>query len=138
LSATLGIGRLVAEGSFTWQTAIDRSPFPFWYGRPLPLRPARQAYGRLAWRHRSFQLTGNVQYIGDNYLNPGERGLVPSRTIAGASITLLPFGSELALTVEGKNLGDNQIEDVAGFPLPGRSLFVSCTYRGAPASAPQP
>ena len=138
LSATLGVGRLVAEGSFTWQTAIDRSPFPFWYGRPLPLRPARQAYGRLAWRHRSFQLTGNVQYIGDNYLNPGARGLVPSRTIAGASITLLPFGSELALTVEGKNLGDNQIEDVAGFPLPGRSLFVSCTYRGAPASAPQP
>ena len=138
LSVTLGAGRLAAEGSFTWQTAIDRSPIPFWYGRPLALRPGRQAYGRLAWRGRSLELSGNLQYIGDNHLNPGGRGLVASRTIAGASVTLLPFGSDLALTVEGKNLGDNQIQDVAGFPLPGRSLFVSCTYRGARAPAPQP
>ena len=39
----------------------------------------------------------------------------------------------LRLTLEGKNLGDCAALDVAGFPLPGRSLFVSFDLRLGPA-----
>src|SRR5262249_39189174 len=102
------------------------------------LRPARQAFGRIAWRGRVLQLAGSLQYIGDNYLSPSNRSLVPSRTIAGASIAVKPFGPGLALTLEGKNLGNNRIVDVAGYPLPGRSLFLSCAWRGGSPAAAQP
>ncbi|HEY6867095.1 MAG TPA: TonB-dependent receptor, partial [Candidatus Eisenbacteria bacterium] len=138
LNLSLGAGAVSAAGSFTWQSPIDESPIPFWNGRPLALRPARQAFGRLAWRGRIVQVAGTLQYIGDNYLNPGARSRVPSRTIAGASLAVTPFGPDVALTVEGKNLGDNQIVDVGGYPLPGRSVFVSLSLRSTRADGAQP
>lgn len=138
LSLTLGAGALSAAGSFTWQSAVDQSSIPFWNGKQLALRPGRQAFGRLAWRGRSVRLGAMLQYVGDNYLNPSNRNRVASRTIAGASIGVTPFGRDLALTVEGKNLGDNRIADVAGYPLPGRSIFVSLGFSGAATGAAQP
>jgi iron complex outermembrane receptor protein len=138
LSLTFGAGALSAAGSFTWQSAIDQSPIPFWYGKRLALRPGRQAFGRLAWRARTIQLGATLQYIGDNYLNPSNRDRVASRSIAGASIAVTPFGHDLALTVEGKNLGDNRIADVGGYPLPGRSIFVSCGFSSASSGSAQP
>jgi hypothetical protein len=33
----------------------------------------------------------------------------------------------LRLLVEGRNLGDQLVEDVAGFPLPGRMFLLSLT-----------
>ena len=35
----------------------------------------------------------------------------------------------LSLTVEAKNLTDQQISDVLGYPLPGRSYLVSALYK---------
>ncbi len=137
LSLTLSAGPLSAAGSFTWQTAVDQGPIPFWNGRRLALRPGRQAFGRIAWRARRARLAGTLQYLGDNYLDPSNRGHVASRTIAGASVSVTPFGRDVALTVEGKNLGDNRIADVGGYPLPGRSVFVSCGFRPV-AGATQP
>ena len=138
LSFTLAAGALSAAGSFTWQSAIDQSPIPFWNGKRLALRPGRQAFGRIGWRGRIVQLGATLQYVGDNYLNAANRDRVASRTLAGASIALTPLGRDLALTVEGKNLGDNRIADVGGYPLPGRSVFVSCGIRGAPAADAHP
>lgn len=138
LSLTLNAGSISGAGSFTWQSAIDQSPIPFWNGKRLALRPGRQAFGRIAWRGRAVRLGATLQYVGDNYLNPSNRDRVASRTIAGASIALTPFGHDLALTVEGKNLGDNRIADVGGYPLPGRSVFVSCGFRSASPGATQP
>jgi hypothetical protein len=34
----------------------------------------------------------------------------------------------LSLLVEGRNLGNQLVEDVAGFPLPGRMLLVSIAW----------
>ena len=138
LSLTLAAGPLSAAGSFTWQSAIDRSPIPFWNGKRLALRPGRQAFGRLAWHGRRVELGATLQYMSDNFLNPANRERVASRTMAGASIAVMPLGPDFALTVEGKNLGDNRIADVGGYPLPGRSVFVSCGIRGAPAGPAQP
>jgi hypothetical protein len=36
----------------------------------------------------------------------------------------------ISLTLEGKNLGDEQNYDVIGFPLPGRSFFATIGYGG--------
>ncbi len=138
LSVTLAAGPLSAAGSFTWQSAIDRSPVPFWNGKRLALRPGRQASGRLAWRARRVQLGATLQYVGDNFLNPANLERVASRTIAGASLAVMPLGRDLTITVEGKNLGDSRIADVAGYPLPGRSVFVSCGFHAPPTGTSPP
>ncbi|MBI5708708.1 MAG: TonB-dependent receptor [Candidatus Eisenbacteria bacterium] len=128
---------LTLAGAFTWQSAINLGPTPaFWVGKRLPQRPGRQGYGRLGWRPASgalrrlgLHLGADLQYIGDDYLDPYNRQRVPSRTLAGAWASLAPFVWPLRVTVEGKNLGDDRVADVAGFPLPGRSVFASCALR---------
>ena len=48
---------------------------------------------------------------------------VPARTLLGASLSSRM--GRARMTIEGKNLADRVVEDVGGFPLPGRSLFVA-------------
>jgi outer membrane receptor protein involved in Fe transport len=51
----------------------------------------------------------------------------------GAALSARARG--LRVTLEGRNLGDRRVEDVGGFPLPGRSLFASLETRfGTPDS----
>ena len=49
---------------------------------------------------------------------------MPSRDVhsLGCSWQVLP---PLTLSFEARNITDNQVSDVGGFPLPGRSFFGS-------------
>jgi len=66
-----------------------------------------------------------VEYLGDTYLDRANFRLSPSRTLVGAAVGRTFHA--LSLLVEGRNLGDQLVEDVAGFPLPGRMVLVSLT-----------
>ncbi len=122
-------GGLVVTGGFTRMSTRDVGPVPFWNGRRLPLRPAAQGSVRLDWRRGAFRAVADLQYIGDDYLDRANLQRVPDRLLAGASLSFTPNDGRLRLTVEGKNLGDDRVSDVGGFPLPGRALFASCDIR---------
>ncbi|MBI1798979.1 MAG: TonB-dependent receptor [Candidatus Eisenbacteria bacterium] len=128
---------LALAGAFTWQSAIDEGPFKAWHGKRLPQRPGRQAWTRADLTRGGARLSAEIQYIGDNYLDRYNRYRVTSRTLAGASLSA-PFLAGTRGVVEAKNLGDNRISDVGGFPLPGRSVFVSMEWRLGPAGSARP
>jgi len=113
-------------GSFTWQTAVDASDAPSYTGKQLPQRPAREGHAQLSCGRGPLGLAAHVHYLGDNALDRYNRYTVASRTLCGASLSLAPSRWPLRVIVEGKNLADREAADVAGFPLPGRSVFVSC------------
>ena len=124
-------------GSATRLDARDEGPVPYWNGRRLPLRPQFQSYARLDWRRRLFRVTGDVHAIGEDFLDRANLQPVPDRLLVGASLSFSPRAGRLRFTVEGKNLGDDRVSDVGGFPLPGRALFASCELRlGAAPSTP--
>ena len=54
---------------------------------------------------------------------------VARRTLTSTWLSVAPPGWPLRLVLESKNLGDQQAADVAGFPLPGRSVFLACASR---------
>jgi iron complex outermembrane receptor protein len=120
---------LSATATATWEKAVDHGPVPFWRGRDLPQRPRRQAHARLHWGRGRLGLDSQLELLGENFLDPANRQRVPARALAGASVSLALLGDALRLVVEGKNLGDERASDVGGFPLPGRSVFVSCESR---------
>jgi iron complex outermembrane receptor protein len=122
-------GGLGVTGGFTRMSTRDAGPVPFWHGRRLPLRPAAHGSVRLDWRRGAFRAVADLQYIGDDYLDRANLQRVPDRLLAGASLSFTPNDGRLRLTVEGKNLGDDRVSDVGGFPLPGRALFASCDVR---------
>jgi iron complex outermembrane receptor protein len=124
---------LAATAAFTWQSALDEGPVSFWHGKRLPQRPGRQASVRLDGHWGRVHAGADVQYIGDNVLDPYNRYRVASRTLVGASLGWSAPGERFRLVLEGRNLGDRQVSDVAGFPLPGRALFAALDVRIAPA-----
>jgi outer membrane receptor protein involved in Fe transport len=130
----LGFGGAELTTSTAWLSATDRSPIAFYHGRRLPQRAERQAYARLGWHGGRWVLASDVEYIGDTYLDRANFRLAPSRTLVGASLGR-SFRA-LSLLVEGRNLGNQLVEDVAGFPLPGRMLLVSIAWDFAGVQSP--
>jgi len=102
---------------------------PYWTGKRLPQRPGREGYLRIGWGWRRTEVGGDVHLMSDDYLDRYNSYRAGGRTLVGVWLALDPFARPLRLMIEGKNLGDERAADVAGFPLPGRSLFVSCEAR---------
>ncbi len=127
-AASLGATRLDAR---------DHGPVPHWHGRRLPLRPAAQGFLRLDGRRGRFRAVGDLQYIGADFLDRANLRSVPDRLLAGASLSFEPGVAGLRITVEGRNLGDDRVSDVGGFPLPGRAVFASCELRLGASSVPR-
>ena len=69
------------------------------------------------------KLVYELDYIAQNFLDRANAFEVDNRILHNLSLTLTPLGKRLKLTFEVKNIGDNQIQDFRGFPLPGRSFF---------------
>ena len=113
-----------AAGAFSWLSALETDPSSIYFGRRLPQRPMRQSYARIDARLRAWQFGADVQFLSDDYLDPINFRRAPSRTLTGASVSRVL--GPLRVTLEGKNLGDVRAQDIAGFPLPGRSVFVAC------------
>ena len=111
--------------STAWLSATDRTTIAFYHGRRLPQRAERQSNTRLAWRGHAWTVAGDVEYLGDTFLDRANYRRAPSRTLVGASLGRR-FG-RLSALAEGRNLGDRLAEDVAGFPLPGRMFLFSLT-----------
>jgi iron complex outermembrane receptor protein len=133
LEAPRGIG---FTGGLTRMSTRDQGPVPFWAGRRLPLRPAVQSFARLDGRRGAFRAATDLQYIGDDFLDRANLQRLPDRLLIGASLTVTAKAGGLRFTIEGKNLGDDHVSDVGGFPLPGRAFFAACGIRLGIADAP--
>ncbi len=132
-------GGFAFTGAGTWMSARNVGAVPaFWAGKRLPLRPARQLYARLQWRRGAARAGADVQVIGDDMLDPANRLRAPGRTLAGGTLGWALAHGGLVLTLEGKNLADHHARDVGGFPLPGRSVFVSLDARFGASHDPSP
>jgi len=132
LSARIGLpyGAGVT-GWCTWQGTLDQGAVPAWRGRALPQRPERHAAVEASWSGAHVDVAGDLEYLGGDWLDRANRQRAPSRTFAGLTLGVRPRrGTRVALEV--KNLGDTRASDVAGFPLPGRSIFVTCEWGAAP------
>lgn len=126
-------GRIALAGSASWQSALDDGPIEYRHGKRLPQHPERTGSLWFEAPIGPLRVTGDLQYLGDDYLDRSNRQRAPSRTLIGATIGWTPVNSRLRLTLEGKNLSDRRVSDVGGFPLPGRSVFLACETRLGPA-----
>jgi iron complex outermembrane receptor protein len=120
---------LAASAAATLQEARDRGPVRAYYGKRLPQRPERQLTGRVEYRRRRLGLGADLDFLGDDFLDQYNAQRVASRTLVGAWLSLAVLGEGMRFTLEGKNLGNRGVADVGGYPLPGRSLFISCETR---------
>jgi outer membrane cobalamin receptor len=126
------------SGSYTHQDARDRGPDPAYQGKELPYLPATEAYARLVvdrgtgWVP-SLAVTHASSNRRDRYNQPEQRA--PARTVISAALArtwqggVWGRGRKATVTAEVVNLTANDVYDVEGYPLPGRSIRVSLHWR---------
>ncbi|MGH7729975.1 MAG: TonB-dependent receptor domain-containing protein, partial [Candidatus Eiseniibacteriota bacterium] len=131
-------GGIALTGGMTRMATRDQGPVPHWNGRRLPLRPGFLGFARLDLRRGGFRAVSDLHYIGEDFLDRANLRRVPDRLLVGASLSFGPQAGGLRFTVEGKNLGDDRLSDVGGFPLPGRAVFASCELRLGPTPSTRP
>ncbi len=134
-----------ARATYTYEVAHDESGLAGRDGNVLPGRPKHDLYARTELGGDGGRLFYELAFIAENFLDQANFLLVNSRAVhtigVDANVAALGrrFGSPrlagvpLALTVEVRNVTDNQVEDVAGFPLPGRSFFATVRWQFAGA-----
>ncbi|MFN8588717.1 MAG: TonB-dependent receptor [Candidatus Eisenbacteria bacterium] len=127
LSASLAWRALTLSGAASWLDARQDDPASIYFGRRLPQRPEFLRSVRGGVHRGRWSAAADVVQLGDDYLDPINFRRVPQRTLAGASVS--HEQGRLRLTLEGRNLTDRRVQDVAGYPLPGRSVFASCEWR---------
>jgi iron complex outermembrane receptor protein len=108
-------------GNYTYQYTRNTSEIPFLRDNSLQLRPAHGLFNRLEVFNRLVKIFWEYNYLGDNYLDQANFFLVESRSIHNLGFSLYPI-KHTTVTFEIRNLGNEQIADVRGYPLPGISF----------------
>ena len=115
--------------NYTFQDARDESGIPARDGKHLPGRPVHSLYARAEYHLGPGQLFYELDFLASNFLDQANFHEVSSRTVHTIGITTLLPWPAFEVSVELRNFTNNQIEDIGGFPLPGRSVFGSIRWR---------
>jgi outer membrane cobalamin receptor len=115
---------LRAEGHAGWQQARNLSDL---YGgvyrdKQLPGRPEWTAHNRLSVRLLRTRWFYDVDYTAGNYHDLSNAFPIEERLIHGTGVRLSV--SRVSLELEARNLTDEQVADLWGYPLPGRSYYA--------------
>ncbi|HEU4364813.1 MAG TPA: TonB-dependent receptor [Candidatus Krumholzibacteria bacterium] len=121
--------RLELSAAYTRMDSEDTSDIPYYRGNDLPSRPRDDASVSLAGLAGPLRLTYELHHIGPNWLDRANLRAAPSRTLHGALLSVRTPVDGLTFALEGRNLGNDQAVDVAGYPLPGRSIYSTLSYR---------
>src|SRR6185295_16632045 len=126
-----GPAGLSLSSNYTRQDAKNLTPFPEFHGNEVPSLPRDELYARFAVDRTYWSLAYELLYRSDVFLDQANL-LEPSPAYTTHSLTveLRHPRSGFTLTVEGRNLSDEQVEDVVGFPVPGRAFYVTLSFSG--------
>lgn len=119
---------ITVSGNYSYLDATDTSPIPHDNGNKLAGRPAHEASCMVELDRPRWSIAYDLHYIGSNYLDRANRKEVPSRNIHNLVLSIKLRELGVLFMLEGYNLGDNQISDVSGYPLPGRSLYTTLKF----------
>jgi iron complex outermembrane receptor protein len=130
LSLSSRVGSMLhLSGSYTRLDTKDTSDIPSYRGNQLPSRPADDISVSASVPWRRWRLSYELHYIGANYLDQSNMQYVSARSLHNLALRFEIPVEGFALTLEGRNLSDNKISDVSGFPLPGRTFYSTASYR---------
>ena len=119
--------RLVIRGNYAYQRAQNRTPFSFERGNDLPNAPRHRLNTHVSLDLGRVDLYGEFSRESRHFLDRANLRTVPVRALyhVGGRVPLVE-GLSLAWALH--NLTDNQVADLWGYPLPGRSYGLSVHY----------
>jgi iron complex outermembrane receptor protein len=132
---------LEAAGAYTLQWTEDLRDVAPYFGQELPYRPRQLGWARLAvgpdW------LRARVEVQGRSMVTVNRSGSLslPGHVFFGAGVDVVLWNRapRVIASVQVSNLFDVQGQDLDGYPLPGRAVFVTLALAlGEAGSKPVP
>ena len=119
--------RLELSGNYLCQRAENRTPFSFERGNDLPNAPRHRVNGRVGLDLPLGTVHYEFSRESRHFLDRANLRTVPVRTLhhVGGRV---PLRGGIALSWALRNLRDNRVADLWGYPLPGRSYALSIHY----------
>ncbi|MFH1007560.1 MAG: TonB-dependent receptor [Candidatus Latescibacterota bacterium] len=118
---------LMVGGNLTRQDAQNMTELygGIYLDKWFPNKPRYEGSGRIEVSDERWgKLFYEVSATGKNYHDLYNKFPVPKRVLHNVGITVFGARSSFHITVEGKNLTDNQVADLWGYPLPGRAYHM--------------
>ncbi|MBI2503569.1 MAG: TonB-dependent receptor [Candidatus Latescibacteria bacterium] len=124
LRGEAGLGAWRLSGNYAYQQALNHSPFPFEKGKDLPNAPRQSLNFKAEVAFGTGQFYYDLNGESRQFLDRANLRPVSRRLFHTLGLTLHP-GAGYEVSGEIRNLGGDQVEDLWGYPLPGRSLFLA-------------
>jgi outer membrane cobalamin receptor len=121
--------RLRLSGNYTRLDTEDTSDIPYYNGNNLAGRPENEFAMFIDWLYRRGKIGYELHYIGSNFIDRANMQEIPSRKIHNVIVRIDTPLKGLSVTAEGRNLTDNRVSDINGFPLPGRTFYATLSYQ---------
>ena len=122
---------LSVRGHYAYQRPENRTPFSFERGNDLPNAPRHRLHGRASLDLGGVGLHGEVSRESRHFLDRANLRAVPVRALYNLGGSL-PLAQGLSLSWELRNLTDDRVADLWGYPLPGRFYGLSMHYATNP------
>ncbi len=123
------LGHLRIEGNFTYQQALNRSDLygGIYYDKLLPNKAKRETSVRgTVFSGDHGEIFYDYSYTDKNFHDLYNKVPIERRVIHSIGFTVVcPWRRQLKGTLQAKNLTDTQVADLWGYPLPGRSYYVT-------------
>ena len=117
------------EGNLTYQQALNRSDLygGIYYDKLLPNKAKWEANLRTTLFSGDYgEVFYDYSYTDKNFHDLYNKVPIEKRVIHNIGFTVVcPWRQQLKGTFEAKNLTDTQVADLWGYPLPGRSYYVT-------------
>lgn len=123
------------SSAYTFQWAKDGGQNE---GRFLPGRPQHELNGELAFSWKKLKTFVNANWMDANYLDPLNTRVVKDRIFMNSGVNYR-INRFFEASFEAKNLTNQRIVDIVGFPLPGRSFYgkLVANWEGNKKTAPR-
>ncbi len=115
--------------NYTYQDARDKSDIPHFNGAQLPDRPRNDLYAKLEKTYGKWRGFFETSYTDLIYLDRANVRKIEDSAIHNTGLSLLTRWYGVRLAFEIKNILDERVEDEIGYPLPGRSYFLTVEWK---------
>jgi vitamin B12 transporter len=118
-----------AGAAYTHTRTLNLRDDPRYYRQELPYRPRHRLAARVSGGPQWLQLRAEGDSQSQQYMNRTNRLALPSRTLLNAGATVRAWKApDLRLSLDVKNLLDQQAQDFDGYPLPGRAFYLTLSF----------
>ena len=118
ISAERKFDDLSISGNYTFLDARNKSDDALTFNKQLPSRPKHELFVSAAYDKYPFVIASDLNYSSGNYVTFANTTRLKSRFCA--DLRTIYSNNNWSFTAEVRNLFDNNLVDIRGFPLPGR------------------